>query len=107
MQQIEAARETLTVEEAADLIFLGRDAMKALVDNGVVPAVRCNQKHTVMLREDVLTYVRDEGRRQAEERRKSAKVRTPKAGAGAPAPSRPGRQRRTRLPNLRSYEVEG
>lgn len=103
MYQPDSPRETLSVEEAADLIFLGRDAMKELIDSGVVPAVRCNQKHTVMLREDVLAYVREEGRRQAEARRKTVTVR--KAATSGPAPQ-PGRRRRTRLPNLRSYEIE-
>lgn len=103
MQQLEPTKETLTVDEAAELIFLGRDAMKELIDTGVVPAVRCNQKHTVMLREDLLAYVREEGRRQAEARRKTVTVR--KAATPGAAPQ-PGRRRRTRLPNLRSYETE-
>ena len=95
------ADETLSLDEAATLLHLGLESMRELVERGAVPAVRLNQKHMVLLRTDVLDYVRTEGRRQAEERR-----RIIKAGGDTSQRAAPGRRRpsvRT-LPDLTRYE---
>lgn len=81
--------ETLNIEEAAALVRVGVEAMRDLIDSGEMPAVRLNQKHTVLLREDVIDFVRTKARQQAEERRK------------AKAPAR--RQHRGVKPNLDRY----
>lgn len=87
------------------MLRLGLEAMKELVDKGEVPAVRLNQKHTVMLREDLIEFLRSEGRRQAAERKKSMignrlAANTPDSGS----PRRASKSRRTKLPDLRAYE---
>ncbi|WP_313203700.1 hypothetical protein [Stenotrophomonas sp.] len=97
--------ETLGIEGAARMMRLGLEAMKELVDKGEVPAVRLNQKHTVMLREDLIDFLRSEGRRQAAERKKSAVGNRPAANASvATKPKRPSKARRITPPDLRAYE---
>lgn len=97
------AEDTIGIEDAAVMLRLGLDATRELADTGQLPAVRLNQKHWVLLRDDVLGYIREEGRRQAEERRKAAagKNRTPKSAA----PSARPRPRRHAVPDLRAYET--
>ena len=82
--------ETLSVEEAAALAKCGVECMRALVDAGEVPAARLNRKHTVLLREDVIDFLRTRARQQADERRK--------------VKARPVRQRRRVKPDLDRYE---
>ncbi|MFE3970674.1 hypothetical protein [Stenotrophomonas sp. YIM B13575] len=97
--------DTLGLEGAARMLRLGLEAMKELVDKGEVPAVRLNQKHTVMLREDLIEFLRSEGRRQAAERKKSAIGNRPAANASASGQARRvSKSRRTKLPDLRAYE---
>lgn len=62
--------EVLSLAEAAALAKCGVDCMRALVDAGEVPAARLNQKYTILLREDVIDFLRVKARQQAEERRK-------------------------------------
>jgi hypothetical protein len=97
--------DTLGLEDAAKIMRLGLEAMKDLVDKGAVPAVRLNQKHTVMLREDLIDFLRSEGRRQAADRKRSAI--SPRSVANAPKSDptrRTSKSRRTKLPDLRAYE---
>lgn len=97
------ADDTLGLEEAADMLRLGLEATRTLVDGGHIPAVRLNQKHTVILRDDVIGYIRDEGRRQAEERKKAA---TGKKRRVIPAArSAISAARKTTPPDLRAYET--
>lgn len=97
--------DTLGLEGAARMMRLGLEAMKELVDKGEVPAVRLNQKHTVMLREDLIDFLRSEGRRQAAERKKSAIGTRPAANTPESEPTRrASKSRRTKLPDLRAYE---
>lgn len=104
-QAMDDLDDTLGLEGAARMLRLGLEAMKELVDKGEVPAVRLNQKHTVMLREDLIDFLRSEGRRQAAERKKSAVGN--RAAANAPESVRTrsaSKSRRTKLPDLRAYE---
>lgn len=104
-QVMDDIHDTMGLEGAARMLRLGLEAMKDLVDKGEVPAVRLNQKHTVMLREDLIDFLRSEGRRQAAERKKSAIGIQPAANSPAPGPTRrASKSRRTRLPDLRAYE---
>lgn len=103
--QIDADDATLGLEGAARMMRLGLEAMKDLVEKGEVPAVRFNQKHTVMLREDLIDFLRSEGRRQAAERKKSAVGKRAAANAPTAGPTRrTSKSRRTKLPDLRAYE---
>lgn len=104
-QAMDDLDDTLGLEGAARMLRLGLEAMKDLVDKGEVPAVRLNQKHTVMLREDLIDFLRSEGRRQAAERKKSAIGSLPASNSPAPgATRRASKSRRTKLPDLRAYE---
>ncbi len=97
--------DTMGLEGAARMLRLGLEAMKDLVDKGEVPAVRLNQKHTVMLREDLIDFLRSEGRRQAAERKKSAIASGPAANGIEMSPrKRSGKLRRAALPDLRADE---
>ncbi|MBO1747557.1 hypothetical protein [Stenotrophomonas indicatrix] len=97
--------DTLGLDGAARMLRLGLEAMKDLADKGEVPAVRLNQKHTVMLREDLIDFLRSEGRRQAAERKKSAIDSRPAANMPESSPTRrASKSRRTKLPDLRAYE---
>jgi hypothetical protein len=99
------AEDTLGLEAAAKIMRLGLEAMKDLVDKGEVPAVRLNQKHTVMLREDLIDFLRSEGRRQAAERKKSAIGNRPAANTPVGAtPKCKCEARRISPPDLRAYE---
>ena len=60
---------TMGLEEAATFLRLGHQAMKELVLSGAVPALSLNLKHTVLLRDDLIAYVRKEGRKQADKRK--------------------------------------
>ncbi|HFK2947302.1 TPA: hypothetical protein ACGY8F_002260 [Stenotrophomonas maltophilia] len=103
--QVESLDDTLGLEGAARMMRLGLEAMKELVDKGEVPAVRLNQKHTVMLREDLIDFLRSEGRRQAAERKKSAIGTRLAANTPESVPTRrASKSRRTKLPDLRAYE---
>jgi len=100
MANAEPLPETLDLEGTAHLLRLGLDATRELIATGRLPAVQLNQKHTCVLREAVIDYLRDEGLRQAQERRKAhdtikLTVVPPKAD-GKPA---------SRLPDLSGYEV--
>lgn len=85
------------------MLRLGLESMKELIDQGALPAVRLNQKHTVLLRSDLLAFIRDEGRRQAKARREARETSRPKSAA----PVKPASPRRQKLPDLRSYETTG
>lgn len=90
--------ETLSLEEGAKFLRLGLKAMKELVESGAVPATSLNQKHTVMLREDLIAYLRVEGRRQAEARR----IKKLKDSARLAKPKKASKRV---LPNLDHYDV--
>ncbi|WP_152983865.1 hypothetical protein [Stenotrophomonas pavanii] len=101
---IDDVDDTLGLEGAAKMLRLGLEAMKDLVDKGEVPAVRLNQKHTVMLREDLIDFLRSEGRRQAAERRKSAIDQQPASNSPPPGQIKRRKPRRITPPDLRAYE---
>lgn len=104
-QPIDDLEDTLGLEGAARMMRLGLEAMKDLLDKGEVPAVRLNQKHTVMLREDLIDFLRAEGRRQAAQRKKSAIGNQCAANAPVGAPQkRNSKARRITPPDLRAYE---
>lgn len=84
------AEPTLDLQQAATFLHLGLESMKELVNSGAVPALSCNQKHTIMLRDDLIAYVHEQGRKQAEQRRSKRPAPTsqpPKSRATRGAPS--------------------
>ncbi|QXQ03959.1 hypothetical protein KX724_07665 [Stenotrophomonas indicatrix] len=103
----EILNDTLGLEGAARMMRLGLEAMKELVDKGEIPAVRLNQKHTVMLREDLTDFLRTEGRRQAAERKEVAIGGQTAATSSSPSGAKHGSRRRRLIPpDLRAYERE-
>jgi len=86
---------TMSVKEAAEFMRLGDDALKQLIDEGRIEAVRLNQKHTVLLRSVVIQYLREEGKKQALDRRarKERAVGRERRPRRAPAPSLDGYER--------------
>ena len=86
--------ETLSIEEAAALAKVGVDCMKTLVDTGEIFATRLNQKHCVLLREDVIDFLRRRAREQAKQRRERH------TGATAPSTRPRAGRRRNPLPEL-------
>ncbi|KLD65458.1 hypothetical protein Y882_02805 [Dyella japonica DSM 16301] len=83
----------------------GERCLQELVDNGDIPALELNQKHTVLLREDVIDYVRTRGREQAAERKARAKRTNPPPSA-EPKPHRTrSGPRRAAPPDLKAYEI--
>lgn len=97
---------TLGVEDAAKVMRLGLEAMKELIDKGTVPAVRLNQKHTVLLREDLISFLREEGRRQAAARRCAAGARQAAGSAQRHLTEKKIRCPRTSPPDLAVYELK-
>ena len=78
--------DTLTLEQASKVMHLGVEAMRKLVDDGEVPACSLNKKHTVLLRADLIDYIRSKGREQAETRKRPAPARRPTRASTAPTP---------------------
>ncbi|MFK7089308.1 helix-turn-helix domain-containing protein [Chromobacterium violaceum] len=65
--------DTMTLDEAATALNIGTETARQLADAGVLPGCKIGQCW-VFLRDDVLTYLRDEIRRQTNERRAKAEV---------------------------------
>ena len=95
--------ETLGIEQAAELMRIGYEAMKQLIDAGEVPAVILNQRHAVLLKSDVLNYIHEQGRLQAEQRRRLAG--RAKGRTVAPAVAARRGARRKAAPDLSPYEA--
>lgn len=89
--------ETMGLEESAKLARVGLDCWTEVVNNGEVPAARLNQKHWVLLREDVIDFIRKRGREQARARRAAFEARNKPT---EPAAGRSGGRRRKALPKL-------
>ncbi|WP_434629505.1 helix-turn-helix domain-containing protein [Chromobacterium sp. CV08] len=102
--------DTLTIEEAAKALNIGTETARQLADAGVLPGCKIGVAW-VFMRDDVLAYLRDEIRRQTNERlalaevtrtqgenRKAARVKTAAGVAGVR-----GARRRER-PNLDAVE---
>ncbi|MGC0154007.1 helix-turn-helix domain-containing protein [Chromobacterium vaccinii] len=98
--------DTMNIDEAAKMLNIGSETARQLAEAGVLPGCKIGVPW-VFLRDDVLTYLRDEIRRQTNERlalaevtraqgenRKAARVKTAAGVAGVR-----GARRRER-PNL-------
>lgn len=108
-----APDETLDVAQAAAFCHIGYEAMRELIDSGKVPAASLNQKHTVVLIDDLREFIRNLAREQAEERRRlfhaeQASARAQERAAREPkkAAAKAGRPpARPALPDLKPYEL--
>lgn len=100
--------ETLDIAQAAAYCHLGYEAMKELIDAGEVPAASFNQKHTVVLLDDLRDYIRKRAREQAEDRRRQHASTPPAAKApqrASEAAAKPAKPAKPALPDLTSYEL--
>lgn len=88
--------ETLSLKEAAAMLGIGLESMRGLIRDGAIPAVSLNHKHMVLLRSDVIAFVRDTARRQQE-----ARLRQKEAGAVMAS-----RSRRKAPPSLAAYTTK-
>jgi len=90
--------ETLSLKDAAQLLHIGVECLRKLVERGEIPALSLNQKHLVFLRKDIIDFISERAREQQTARQQQ---RTAKATQSC-RPS-PGRRRRE-LPDLSRYE---
>ncbi|WP_227104550.1 helix-turn-helix domain-containing protein [Chromobacterium rhizoryzae] len=67
MKKEKMMKETLNLDEAAGLMNIGTETTRELADKGALPGCKVGVAW-VFLRDDVLTYIRDEVRRQTNER---------------------------------------
>jgi hypothetical protein len=51
------------------ILRCGYDTVRTAIECGDLPALQLNKRHTVLLREDVIEYVRVYARRKAQERK--------------------------------------
>lgn len=96
MNAVSLPTETLSLKEAAAMLGIGIESMRGLILDGAIPAVSLNHKHMVLLRADVIAFVRDTARRQQE-----ARIRQKDACAEVAA-----RSRRKVPPSLAAYATK-
>jgi excisionase family DNA binding protein len=85
---------TLTVDEAAELMHIGANNVRGLIERGELPAARLG-KSFVMVTDQVMDFLREEAVRQTQERRNN------QGGGSIPSiPTRRGRRRRLDLSSL-------
>lgn len=101
--------DTLDLKGIAELMNLGVDATRELIERGEVPVVSHNQKHTCAVRDQILDYLRETAVEQAAERKREWEKRQAmrKGNATPPATPAPARRgaRRAAPANLDGYPV--
>jgi len=60
---------TIGIEEAAEILRCGYTVVQREIESGNLPALQLNQRHTVLLCDDVIEYVHVKAREQAKERK--------------------------------------
>ncbi len=85
--------DCLGLNEAAALLRLGVDATRELINAGALPALSLNRKHLVILRADVISFIRDTARAQQNERKARLDVAWRSAEIPPEAEFKPGRRR--------------
>ncbi len=63
------SRDALSLADAAALLLLGEDSLRELILMGEIPALSLNRKHIVLLKEDVIEFIRTHARRQQAQKR--------------------------------------
>jgi excisionase family DNA binding protein len=96
---------TIGIEEAAEILRCGLPAVQKLIETGELPALRLNQRHWVLLRDEVIEFVRVKAREQAKVRKvQHARRNAPRPPVPVP-PRKPGEVRRRKpLPDLDAAE---
>ncbi|OHX20411.1 helix-turn-helix domain-containing protein [Chromobacterium sphagni] len=105
-------KETLNLDEAAELMNIGTETARELADKGVLPGCKVGVAW-VFLRDDVLGYLRDEVRRQTNQRIAKAEANKTLGGEGKLPRVKTGvnnsgvrGSRRKELPNLEVTEFQ-
>lgn len=68
-QETQGNDQALSLADAASMLRLGEDALRELIVSGRIPALSLNRKHVVLLREDVIQFIRTHAHIQQEQRR--------------------------------------
>ena len=99
------AAETIDAEECAELLKCTADTVEELTRKGELPAVKIG-RGWIYVRADLLAYLAEKGRREAEERRQefTARCKTP---ASLPRLVKPRRQTPPALPQPPIVAVQG
>jgi hypothetical protein len=94
--------QTLGISDTAQVLRLGEDAVRELILLGHLRALSLNRKHWVLLKSDVLEYVRKAARTQQLERQaRFAQINSCATQPPVkPASAKPHRQRRRPIPSL-------
>ena len=104
-QATNATSPTIGVDEAAEILRCSVRAVQNLIDRSELPALEINQRSTVLLREDVIEYVRIHSRRRSQERKVEDARSKAKLQPVVPVERRrPGRKRRPFI-DLDKYEA--
>lgn len=103
-QRANPTSPTIGIEEAAALLRCGVRTVRTLIATGELPALQLSQRQWVLLRDDVLEFIRVRAHRQANAR-KAERARQHAKDSATPVvvPRRSGRKRRP-LPDLDRYE---
>jgi len=92
--------ETLSLQQAANYLHLGRDATRELWDTGQLPGVSLNQKHLVFRRAALDTFL---GQLEAEQTKARSLAYRARQTAAANDSEPIKRSKRQRPPNLDHY----
>ncbi|PMQ04224.1 hypothetical protein DyAD56_16165 [Dyella sp. AD56] len=97
---------TIGIEEAAEILRCGVAVVREIIDTGELPALQLTQRHWVLLRDDVVDYIRSKAREQAKVRQvEHAKRNAPRPPVPAPQ-HKPGEVRRRKpLPDLDACDI--
>lgn len=97
---------TVGIDEAAEILRCGVEAVHKVIDTGELPALQLNQRHWVLLRDDVIEFVRVKAREQAKVRHVQHARRNAPRPPVTPPVHKPGDVRRRKpLPDLDAYEI--
>lgn len=93
----------LSVTETAEYMQLGVEATRQLIDDGLIAAVRLNQKHCVVMKSTVVAFMHEQARTQTAARRAQHPGTPTSTLRAAAKPRRRGKQQR---PDLSKYEQQ-
>ncbi|WP_457095869.1 hypothetical protein [Lysobacter sp. P5_B9] len=66
--RVERFDQALSLASAASLLRIGEEALRALVVTGQIPALSLNSRHWILLREDVIEFIRVNAQTQQDQR---------------------------------------
>jgi excisionase family DNA binding protein len=105
-QNTDPTSPAIGIEEAAEIMRCGVEVVRKVIARGELPALQLTQRHWVLLRDDVIEYIRAQALTQAQARKVAyARSIAPRPPVPVP-PAKPGEVRRRRpLPDLDALEI--